>query len=78
MASQKKTLGLTDTRMLKGREVAERLGMHPVSLSNMRQRARYNGPPYMKLGTRVRFPEDLLIEWMNKGLVMPDDNERVA
>jgi hypothetical protein len=79
MAPKKNTPTLTETKLLKGKEVAERLNLHPVSLSNMRQRSPYLGPPYMKIGRRcVRYPEDLFIEWKNNGLVVPDDDERVA
>jgi predicted DNA-binding transcriptional regulator AlpA len=76
MASKTKTIGMTESKLLTTQEAAEIIGLHPVTLSNMRMR-KY-GPPYVKLGQRcVRYPLHRLEEWLTKSVVVPDD-ERVA
>ena len=43
-------------------EVAERLGLARSTLAKLRVHG--GGPPYVKLGASVRYPEDALAEWI--------------
>jgi predicted DNA-binding transcriptional regulator AlpA len=48
--------------LLAPREVAQRLRLAPSTLAKLRLRG--GGPPYIKLGAAVRYPEDSLIQWI--------------
>ena len=43
-------------------QVAERLGLARSTLAKLRVHG--GGPPYLKLGASVRYPEDALSDWI--------------
>ncbi|HEY7009070.1 MAG TPA: helix-turn-helix domain-containing protein [Jatrophihabitantaceae bacterium] len=63
-------------RYLKPREVAEIRRMSVSSLAQERYHG--EGPPYVKDGARVLYPEDLLDEWLRARLVTPTRPARPA
>jgi predicted DNA-binding transcriptional regulator AlpA len=48
--------------LLSPREVAQRLKLAPSTIAKLRLRG--GGPPYIKLGAAVRYPEDSLTLWI--------------
>lgn len=50
------------TVLLSPPQVAERLGLARSTLAKLRVHG--GGPPYLKLGTSVRYPEDSLAAWL--------------
>jgi hypothetical protein len=65
-----------DDPLLSPKEVAARLKLHVISLKNLRLRGQ--GPPWIKpSGRRVYYPQRLFEEWLNKTLVIPEQ-DRVA
>lgn len=51
-------------RLLKAREVAERLRLSVATVYRMA--AKGEGPPTVPVGMSIRFPEDLLEKWLNE------------
>jgi predicted DNA-binding transcriptional regulator AlpA len=56
-----------ERRLLDTHQVHDRTGIPEGTLRNWRSEGQ--GPPYMKAGRRVRYPEDLLDEWIDQHLV---------
>jgi hypothetical protein len=67
--------GFLDQRLLTPREAAEKLQLHPISLSNWRARTartgKLHGPYFVKLGGKIRYPQHLLEQFVADGLVVP-------
>ena len=51
-------------RYLTPEVTAAYLGLMPKTLQN--QRSKGQGPPYIRIGSGVRYPESSLIEWLDK------------
>lgn len=49
--------------LLDTRQVAQRLGLARASLAKLRLYG--GGPPYVKLGAKVLYPEEALAEWLD-------------
>jgi predicted DNA-binding transcriptional regulator AlpA len=56
------TLLLNNPDYLREPQVAEATGLAPSTLAKMRSRG--GGPPFVKVGRVVRYPEDKLLEWV--------------
>lgn len=56
------TLPLNNPDYLREPQVAETTGLAPSTLAKMRSRG--GGPPFVKVGRIVRYPEDKLLEWL--------------
>ncbi|WP_441227975.1 helix-turn-helix transcriptional regulator [Tardiphaga sp. 20_F10_N6_6] len=69
-----------EPRKLTSREVIERWGnaVTEGTLNNWRHKKK--GPPYIKFGTRVRYPEDKLADWeaSQEHLAPANDNTEAA
>lgn len=50
------------TAHLREAEAAERAGLAPSTLAKMRSRK--EGPPFIKVGRQVRYPENQLRDWI--------------
>lgn len=74
MATKKLPVQIDDG-LLTPREVAAVLKVHLIGLQNMRLKGK--GPPWIKPGSRVYYPQRLFEEWLNRTLIVPDQ-ERVA
>ena len=48
--------------LLTPKEAANRLGLSSSWLAKARMRG--DGPPYIRIGRAIRYPEDALIQWM--------------
>jgi len=74
-----KTLTLKEEKMdshLTYSEVAQLLGLKPGTLYSLVSRKRI---PHIKLGKRlVRFPRRLLLEWIERKLVLPEPEARTV
>lgn len=53
------------TRFLSDDQVAEIMGIDKRTLANNRCLGK-NHPPYIKIGGRVRYPEEAVIAWLNR------------
>lgn len=51
-------------RLLTALEAAERLRLAPQTLAVMRVTG--DGPPYIKVGSRVRYEESVLADWLDR------------
>ena len=58
-----KTTSATLVKFLSDRDVAELTGTARSTLAKMRLRG--DGPPFVRVGASVRYPEDALREWQS-------------
>ena len=56
---------LVDQVLLTPEKVSEKLTWSVMALAT--RRARRQGPPWIKIGSRVRYPENALNEWLEQG-----------
>ena len=55
--------------LVPARTLAQELDTTPGHLANLRSRG--EGPPYVKIGSRVLYPRHLVDEWVAARLVQP-------
>ena len=61
--------GANQSNLLTREEAADRLGLRPQTLAAWATRDQ--GPPYIKLGRSVRYPDTELDAWLASRLVRP-------
>lgn len=52
-------------KLLDAKDLAESIGMHPVTLAKLRQKGL--GPPYLKIGRVVRYRLSEVLAWLSSG-----------
>lgn len=67
---------LKSPRDLSEAEAAERSGLAPSTLAKMRSRG--EGPAFVKMGRRIRYPEDKLLAWIKARTHTSSPNGEVA
>jgi predicted DNA-binding transcriptional regulator AlpA len=55
---------LNDPLHLREAEAAEMTGLAPSTLAKLRSRG--GGPPFIKVGRAVRYPQDRLLRWLDE------------
>jgi hypothetical protein len=67
--------GFLDQKLLTPKQAAEKLQLHPVTLVNWRVQSHRTGklwgPPWLKIGWKIRYPQHLLEKFVQDSLVDP-------